>query len=92
VTFFPCPLLAMRLCRRGKSAVFPAKPVPACIKQGAGIQVIEFVNVYTGLDPRIRGHDELRHSVDAGVGREAPISSLDRWDFFPWRITKQNLE
>ncbi len=47
------------LYHNGENAVFPAKPVSACFKQGAGIRVIEIVDVYTGPGARLRGHDEL---------------------------------
>jgi hypothetical protein len=40
-------------------AVIPAK---------AGIQVLEFVVVAKYLDARLRGHDELRHSIQGQRG------------------------
>ena len=40
---FPSP---QRLCRNGKKAVIPAKPVPACLKQGVGIQSFKMINIY----------------------------------------------
>ncbi len=46
------------------NAVIPAKLVPACCKQGAGIQSLEFVSVSNCLDARLRGHDGLRNDLE----------------------------
>jgi len=43
-----------------KKAVTPAK---------AGVQVFKIVAVFIFLDARLRGHDELRHSLSRGRGK-----------------------
>jgi hypothetical protein len=54
---FPPTLPSPRDCvATGENAVIPAK---------AGIQVFEIVVVFNRLDARLRGHDELRHSLPA---------------------------
>jgi len=60
----PLPTLSREILFRirGKT-VIPAKPVPACFKQGAGIQILEIIIHSNCLDARFREHDELQPSL-----------------------------